>query len=112
MTSIFKDLAKAPEAVWREVESSAKRVVDWLVERGQLSSEDARMVMSDMTEKSSAFRSEWEDRVDKFINERVSMMQPPNKEKLSSLRQRVNNLINRVDRLEETWQEKNASRED
>ncbi len=110
LSAIFRDLAKAPESMYRDVESNIQNMVDWLVARGKLSQEDAKFILADLASRSTTIMEDWEERVNYFIGDRVRVMKLPKREKLTALRKRLNSLFDRIDVLETEIRKKKNSR--
>jgi polyhydroxyalkanoate synthesis regulator phasin len=106
INQILRDLGKAPELVLRDVESNTQRLVSWAVERGKLSAEDARQILSSFAERPKAMAISFEDTIDRFIRTQVSELSLPRKDELTALRQRVNRMIDRADQLETLFRAK------
>jgi len=104
--TFLNKLVSEPEAAWRDAEILSKRIATWLVEVGKLSAEDARDLVAELAEKSRTSRQDLEERLDKFVSEKLRVTSIPRREDLTDLRQRINQLIDRVDRLENRWQKR------
>lgn len=102
LSNIFKGLTALPETVWRDIEKSSKKLVDWLVMKGKLSAEEANLLFEELNERIEEEKDEWEQRVDAFITENIKPTLFPKREELTKLRQRVFTLIDRVESMEET----------
>ena len=103
---VLHDLLKAPELVLKDAEHNARRIIDGMVLRGRLSAEDAKAIMAEMNEKVKTNRKDLEATINSFINERLGIFNLNRPRGLAGLRKKVNSLIDRAERLETLWRNK------
>lgn len=112
LSGVLKEILKVPETVWKDVESSTKNMVDWLVNKGNLSAEDAKAIIADLGERSRGMQRDFEQRIDHFLSQSLKPFALPKREKMTQLRQKVNSMIDKVDSLEAAWNRKQNGSED
>lgn|GEM_PF-5308758 len=112
LSGVFKEIVKVPETIWKDVESSTMNLVEWLVKRGNLSAEDAKAILQDLSDKSKSIQSDLEQRIDYFIAQSFKPFSTPKRENIIELRQKINSLFDKVDSLEAAWSKKQGGSEE
>ncbi len=108
VSRFLRDVSIRTGVVFRDAETTIRRIIQWLADKGKLSKEDAGLLIKELEETSVANRREFDREMDAFIADEARRVRLPSRERLKKLRRRVNDLIERVEKLEEDYDKKPA----